>query len=92
MMDYCARESTINAYPMEEVKKEQTIQASIQETHKILREMKVALDDFGAIVNGSKLEEKVPVDANSLWDEARMITALAYENLQRLLEIRGSII
>lgn len=79
-------------YGDEEVKKDQTIKMSIQETCKILREMKVALDDFGAIINGSKIEEKVPVDANCLWDEARMMTALAYENLHRLLEIRGSII
>lgn len=90
-MDYCAKESTINAYPVEEVKKDQTIQSSIKETCKILREMKAALDNFGAIVNGSKLEEKVPVDANCLWDEARIMTAMAYDNLQRLIEIRGSI-
>ena len=88
-MDYCARESTMNIC-REEVN-EQTIQADIHETYRILRETKCTLDEFAAIVNGSKMEDKVPVDASSLWEEARMLTVLAYDNLQKLTEIKESI-
>ena len=90
MMDYCAKESTINS--TDEVMREQTIKMSIQETYKILKDMNCMLQEFSAIVNGSKQEDKTPRDASSLWEEARMVTALAYENLQKLSEIKGSII
>lgn len=86
-MDYCAREKT-----MDEVVREQTIQMSINETNKILREMNCLLQEFASIINGSKQEDKTPRDASSLWEEARMLPALAYENLQKLIEIKGSII
>ena len=90
MMDYCARESTINE--REEVGKDQTIKMSIQETYKILRDMNSSLHEFASIVNGDRPEDKTPRDASSLWDEARLLVALAYENLQKLNEIKGSII
>ena len=91
MMDYCVRESTLN--DREEVVRDQTIKASIQETRKILLEMHSTLIEFASIVNGDqKNDNKVQRDASSLWDEARLLTALAYENLQKLNEIRMSII
>lgn len=54
--------------------------------------MNCALQEFASIVNGTKPEEKTARDASSLWDESRLVVALAYENLQKLLEIKGSII
>ena len=90
-MDYCARESTLNMD--EEVTRDQTIKASIQETRKILLEMHSVLVDFASIVNGDqKTDDKIQRDAKSLWEESRLLTALAYENLQKLNEIRMSII
>ena len=90
-MDYCARESTLNVD--EEVARDQTIRASIQETRKILLEMHSVLVDFAVIVNGDqKNDDKIQRDAKSLWEESRLLTALAYENLQKLNEIRMSII
>ena len=90
-MDYCAMESTL-IDNRGEVGRDQTIQMSIQETYKILREMNDKLEEFGSIVNGSKHEDKAPRDASCLWDEARLLVALAYENLQKLNEIKKSII
>ena len=90
MNDYCARESTLNE--MSEVAKEQSIKMSIQETHKIMLEMSNLLKEFASIVNGDKQEEKTPRDASCLWDEARILTALAFENLHKLIEIKGSIV
>lgn len=91
-MDYCARESTINTCQGEEaVARDASIKMNIQETRKILMEMGCVLDEFAAIVNGQKREDKTPRDACSLWDEASMLTALAYENLQKILEIKNSI-
>ena len=90
MMDYCARESTLNS--CEDEIRNATIKMDIQETTKILRETNCCLQEFAAIVNGGKQEDKTQKDAGSLWEEARMMTALAYENMQRLLEIKGSII
>lgn len=74
--------------------KNTTIRNDIQETNKILREMECALDEFAQVINGSRNADKKtpPVDASSLWDEARMMTAQSYENLQKLLEIRNAII
>ena len=90
MNDYCARESTLNE--TSEVAREQSIKMSIQETHKILREMNCLLQEFSSVVNGSRQEDKTEKDASCLWDEARLLTALAYENLHKLSEIKGSII
>ena len=91
MMDYCVRESTINRD--EEVTREQTIKSSIQETRKILLEMHSVLGEFASIVNGDqKTDDKTQRDASSLWEESRLLTALAYENLQKLIEIKMSII
>lgn len=89
-MDYCAREPMLN--DREEVVRDQTIKASIQETYKILRETNSSLKEFASIVNGDKPEDKTQRDASSLWDEARLLVALAYENLQKLNEIKMSII
>ena len=89
-MDYCARESTLNS--CEDEIKNSTIKHDIQETFKILCETNAILQDFAQIINGQSHEEKVKKDANCLWEEARLMTALAYENLQKLLEIKGSII
>ena len=90
MMDYCVRESTVDDSVA--VAREQTVGASIQETHKILREMNNILKVFASIVNGDKPEDKTERDVSSLWDESRLLVALAYENLQKLNEIKESII
>ena len=89
MLDYTVTESTLNR---DDVVREQSIKMSIQETYKILREMNCSLMEFASIVNGTKPEDKTPRDATSLWDESRLLVALAYENLQKLNEIKGSII
>ena len=91
MMDYCAKESTLNRD--DEVGRDQTIKSSIQETRKILLEMHSVLGEFASIVNGGqKTDDKIQKDASSLWEESRFLTALAYENLQKLIEIKMSII
>ena len=91
MMDYCVKESTLNRD--DEVVRDQTIKENIQETRKTLLEMQSMLFEFASIVNGvQKNEDKIQRDASSLWDEARLLTALAYENLQKLNEIKMSII
>lgn len=90
-MDYCARESTSTIGAGEELPRDASIKMNIQEAYKILREMGAALDEFATIVNGSKMENKTPRDACSLWDEASMLTALAYENMHKILEIKNSI-
>ena len=90
MMDYCARESTVNT--CEEAIRNQTVKMSIQETFNILCEMNALLQDFSQIINGQTHEDKIKKDASCLWEEARQMTALAYENLQKLNEIKGSII
>ena len=88
-MDYCAKESTFQ--PECEVK-DATIKMDIQETSKILNEMYLVLSEFGSIINGKFSEENKRKDANCLWEEARMMTALAYECLKKLNEIKGNII
>ena len=89
-MDYCARESTLN--PCEEVR-EVSIKMNIQETFKILCEMNAALDEFNQIISGRTTEQKGPArDASSLWEESKMVASLAYENLHKLIEIKGKII
>lgn len=89
-MDYCAKESTLN--PVCDEVRDPTIKMSIQETYNILTEMNEKLKDFAQIINGKAPEEKVMKNASSLWDESRMMVALAYANLQALDEIRKSII
>ena len=89
-MDYCVRESTLNTV-CEEVR-DPTIKMSLQETHNILTEMNEKLNEFSQIVNGKPHEEKEQKPVASLWDEARMLVALAYNNLQILNEIKKSII
>ena len=79
-------------YNVEEDKCEQTIGSYIGETFKVMQEMKCVLDDFASIVNGSKNDDKTPAEANCLRDEARRVLAQADENLQRLLDIKGSVI
>ena len=96
-MDYCARESTLNAYDgeakyCEDEVKNTTIKSDIQETYKILCETNQVLQDFAKIINGQNNEVKERKDASCLWEEARLMTAMAYENLVRLQEIKGSII
>ena len=88
-MDYCARETTFQ--PECEVK-DATIKMNIQETTKILREMYCILNDFASIINGKVSDENNKKDANCLWEEARMMPALAYECLKKLNEIKGDII
>ena len=88
-MDYCARESTQNTC---EGEVKTTIKLDIQETYKILCETNSVLQDFAKIINGQNNEVKEHKDASCLWEEARLMTAMAYENLVRLQEIKGSII
>ena len=90
MMDYCARESTLNDC-VEEVKNP-TIGMDIRETYHILCDMNNLLQEFAQLVNGKVREDKIKKDAGSLWEESRMLTALAYENMEQLKEIKGSII
>ena len=89
-MDYCARESTLNPVCGED--RDPTIKMSIQETYNILTEMNEKLNEFSQIVNGKPHEEKGQEPVASLWGEARMLVALAYNNLQILNEIKKSII
>ena len=89
-MDYCARESTLN--PVREDVRDQTIRMNIQETYNILTEMNDKLNEFSQIVDGKPHEEKGQKSVASLWDESRMLVALAYNNLQMLDEIKKSII
>ena len=91
-MDYCAKESTLNSIPCDEAIREQTIKMSIQETYKILGDMNATLQEFAKIVNGKENGDNVPKNAGSLWEESRLMVALAYENLQKLNEIKRSII
>ena len=90
-MDYSARELTMNKSMGEEFPKDASIKMNIQEAYKILLEMKCVIDEFAAVVNGQKKEDKTSRDACSLWDEASMLTGLAYENLQNFLAIKNSI-
>lgn len=89
-MDYCAKESTLN--PCCDEVRDPTIKMSIQETCNILTEMNEKLNEFSQIVNGKPHEEKGQKPVSSLWDESRMLVALAYNNLQILDEIKKSII
>ena len=89
-MDYCAMESTLN--PVCDEVRDPTIKMSIQETYNILTEMNEKLNEFAQIVNGKPHEEKGQKPVSSLWDEAMMLVALAYNNLQILDEIKKSII
>lgn len=89
-MDYCAKESTLN--PCCDEVRDPTIKMSIQETYSILTEMNEKLNEFSQIVNGEPHDDKVQKNAVSLWDESRMLVALAYTNLQILDEIKKSII
>ena len=88
-MDYCAKESTIKS--CDEVR-DPTIKMSIQEAYNILTEMNEKLNEFAQIVNGKPHEEKGQKPVSSLWDESRMLVAMAYNNLQILDEIKKSII
>lgn len=76
---------------VEEVKNP-TIGMDIRETYHILCEMNNLLNEFAMLINGKAREDKVRKDAGSMWEEARMLTALAYENMEQLKEIKGSII
>lgn len=89
-MDYCAKESTLNL--CEEVR-EVSIKMNIQETFKILCEMNAALDELNQIISGRTTEPKGPArDASSLLEESKMVASLAYENLHKLIELKGKII
>lgn len=90
MMDYCARESTLD--PVREEVRDPTIKMIIQETYNILTEMNEKLNEFAQIVNGKPHEEKAQKTASSLWDESRMLVAIAHNNLQILNEIMKSVI
>lgn len=89
--DYSVKASTLNT--CEEEIKNATIKSDIQETSRLLYEMHSILQDFAKIVSGaSSSEEKVQKDANCLWEEARVMTGLAYDNLHKLIAIKESII
>ena len=89
MRDYGTMES-----PIAEVnEKLPTVKDDIQETHSCLCEMSYVLNEFFAIVFGNKETEKdIPRDASSLSEEARMMVALAHENMKKLMEIKNGII
>ena len=73
--------------------KQPTVKDDIQETHSCLCEMSYVLNEFFAIVYGSNGTEKdIPRDASSLSEEARMMTALAHDNLQKLNKIKNGIV
>lgn len=89
MRDYGTMES-----PMVEVnEKTTTVKDDIQETHACLCEMSCVLNEFFAIVFGNNVTEKdIPKDASSLSEEARMMTALAHDNLLKLSKIKNGIV
>lgn len=86
-MDYCAKESTFQPEC-----EPATIKMDIQETTKILHEMYCTLNDFASIINGKVSGEHNKKDANNLAEEAHMMAAFAYDCLQKLNEIKRSII
>ena len=89
MMEYGKMEAAI----AEINEKQTTVKDDIQETHSCLCEMSYVLNEFFAIVFGNKETEKdIPRDASSLSEEARMMTALAHDNLQKLNKIKNGII
>ena len=69
-----------------------TIKSSIQELRKLLMDTREELLTFSAIVNGDRRADEPMKDVSNLWEESRLVTALAYENLQLLREIKGSVI
>ena len=89
MMEYGKMEAAI----AEINEKQPTVKDDIQETHACLCEMSYVLNEFFAIVYGGKETEKdIPRDASSLSEEARMMTALAHDNLQKLNKIKNGIV
>ena len=89
MMDYRATEKIENE-PIETGKT--SLQMIIQETNKIVCEMNATLTDFESIVTGSHSKEEQKMDVCCLYDEARMMAAIAYECLQKLKRIRNRVI
>lgn len=87
-MNYCERE------PIHEERiTNTTIKSSIQETYKLMCEMKCALDEMSSMINGQREKETDhQKDACCLWEESQMLVALAHENMMKLIEVRGSII
>ena len=77
--------------PMEEVRNA-SIKMDIQEAYKILMEMDAMLSEFESIVCGHDPHDEKRKDACCLCDEARMVTGLAYENLQKILRIKNCVI
>jgi len=90
MNDYCVREAPVVS--CENESRNQTIQEYIHETIQILCETKAVLQEFTAVIKGSAHDDNPKKEANCLLEEARMMPALAHENLQKLLEIKDSII
>lgn len=90
MMDYCTRESTLNTCEGEV--RTSSIKMDIQETYKILTEMDAVLNELGMIIKGPFNADKKQKDVNCLCEEARLVTALAYDCLNKLLEIKNSIV
>ena len=94
MMDYRVTESPLNTctpYGEDEIRNT-TIKMDIQETYKILCETNCVLRDFAQIIDGRTREEKTEKDASCLSEEARMMVALAHENMKKLMEIKNGII
>ena len=86
------REMDYTSTPKVEEIESSSIKMNIQETHKILKEMRVALAEFEIMLSGQTLDGEKDKESNCLCDEARTVAALAYECLQRLMRIKDCII
>lgn len=72
--------------------KNTSMKMGIQETYKILNEMDEALSEFEVYVSGKHRNEEKRQDASCLCEEVRMVTALAYECLQKVLRIKNCVV
>lgn len=89
MNDYCAKEPTMCGEP---VAREITVKDGLQETNKILRELMTTLDDMLVNVCGDHGDNELKSDATCLAQEARQVTGIAYECLQRANRLRSELI
>lgn len=89
MNDYCATESTRCG---ETTAKEVTVKNALQESNKILNDLSATLGELLITVCGKPADMERPSDATCLVDEARLLTGLAYECLQRANKIRETLI
>lgn len=89
MMNY----GTIESPMVDECEVRPTVKKDIQETFACLCEMQCVLNDFMSIMFGNRMSEKDDKNnASCLSEEARMMVALAHENMKKLMEIKNGIV